>query len=277
MQLRTMKSLAGTGVAIAECMLLLFIALAGRDALAADRKIIWEGREQFVALERQDPNPNGPAPANDHPADVSLERLTAFLGALDLRPGEKEKPEPLFTRESLEIVSPQLREGLLKASPGEDVTFAVIGLYKSLFGFAKSPKVTTGRLFYRQGRINLIVGLAQNDVNEREDRRLHPFTPGSRQSPAEGDWALLPHDGHSGIILTRRDWAVSAEAGETPAVTPSPAANPVAPAQPAVSVTRPDNARNPAERLTILEDLKRKGLITEEEYRGKRREILEGL
>ena len=279
MRLHNVKSLPIARIGMAGFLVLLFMSMSCRDAPASGRQLVWHEREQFVALERQDPNPDGPAPPNDHPADLSLERLVAFLDSLDLRPEENERPGPLFTKASLEILVPQLQQALRRASPGEDVTFAVIGLHDTLLGFAKRPKVTTGRMFYRNGRINLIVGLAQKDVNDREDRRLSPFTPGSRRAAAAGDWALLPHAGHGGVILARRDWAVSTEDGGAPAIPPPPAAHPVAPAPscPVAGDARPGNSRTPAERLATLNELKEKGLISEEEYQGKRREILNGL
>ena len=112
------------------------------------------------------------------------------LGRILQDTGNNAAAEPLFTRKTLETLTPQLVLALQKAAPGDDITFAVIGLHDALYGLTKEPRVTTGRLFVRNGRLNLIVGLAQRDVNEREDRRLAPFTPGSRKTAAAGEWQL---------------------------------------------------------------------------------------
>jgi len=166
-------------------------------------------------------------------------------------------------------------EGLRKAARDEDVTFAIIGLHKSAIGLAKSPKVTTGRLFYQGGRFNIIFGLVQNDFNERADRRLSPFTPGSRQKVAEGEWTLLPHTGQSGYKQVRRDWVTFSEEWQTPVVQ-TPVAVKNIPSTKSAPAQNKDT-HTPAERLITLKELQEKGLISEEEYKTKRLEILNGL
>lgn len=261
-------------------VVLITLCTVSKTVHAADAKrTIWQSREQFVAVERQDSVSGAPVAANDHPVELSQDKLTGILSSLSVRSAENEKPVSLFTAAAVEVLVPQLQKGLLQASPGEDVTFAVIGLHDALYGLAKSPRVTTGRVFYRAGKLNLIVGLVQKDVNDREDRRLSPFTPGSRQKKLGGDWTLLPHSGQNGFTLARKDWAVFSDEWH-PAVIPVPAAEikpPPAPAPAVQSVDRTSETRSPIERLTTLKELKDKGLISEEEYRGKRLQILDGL
>lgn len=241
---------------------------------AAEKRLLWQSREQFVALEPRDGDAADPAQQNGHPARVTAEQLSTLLAALQFRPEKNAPAEPLFTAQTLETLAPQLVLGLQKAATGEDLTFAVIGLHKALLGLAKEPRVTTGRLFVRDGQLNLIVGLAQRDVNEREDRRLAPFTPGSRQTPAPGEWRLEPPSAPPGIVLVRRDW-IALPIDWKPAATPTHA--PQEPIPAATAGTPAPSAVHPAERLTVLKELREKGLISEDEYQNKRREILQGL
>lgn len=267
---------------------LLVVLIFSSASNASDSRKLWQSRDQFVALERQD----SPGGANSHPVVISPERLSAILASIELQSPDSKKPEQLITSQSLEVLVPEMVEGFKKAAPGEDVTFAVIGLHKSLFGLAKSPRVTTGRAFYKDGRLNVIFGFAQKEFNEREDRRLSPFTPGSRLKAAEDDWALLPQSGQKGFELLRKDWVTFSDAWQAAVVqapvpekiAPPPQTPPVAernvpppapaPVQPA---RQQSETRKPAERLTTLNELKDKGLISEEEYRAKRAEILNGL
>jgi hypothetical protein len=276
---------------------LLALLLLSSAGLAADVRYLWQSRDQFVALELQDSGAAGPAQPNDHPAPAALtqERLTAILASMDVRADAGSKPEPLFTAQSLQVLAPQLEQALQQATPGQDVTFASIGLYSALYGLAKSPKVTTGRVFYKAGRLNIIVGLAQQEVRDRDDRRLFPFTPGSRQKVSEGDWALLPQAGQNGYTLLRKDWVTFSD-GWLAAVVPAPVAEQqvpqppaaparIMPAQPApvqivpAQPMKPGSnvSRSPADRLNTLNELRDKGLISAEEYRDKRMEILNGL
>jgi hypothetical protein len=233
-----------------------------------------------VALERQDISSAGPSQLNGHPLDLTLDRLTAILESIDMRATDGEKPEPLFTRSAVETLAPYLLQGLQQASPAEDVTFAVVGLYNALYGLAKSPKVTTGRVFYKEGRLNIIVGLVQQEVKDRDDRRLVPFTPGSRLKAGEGEWNLLQHPGQHGFSLIRKDWVAFSDEWR-PSVAQIPVAEKsvtpvkIAPVQP--GKRNNDTLKPAADRLTTLNELRDKGLISMEEYREKRMEILNGL
>lgn len=254
---------------------LLTICAASKTVHAAGAgRTIWQSRDQFVTVERQDSVTDGQVAVNDHPFDLSLDRLTSILASINVRTADSEKPGPLFTATAVQTLATYLQKGLLQASPTEDVTFAVFGLHDTLYGFARSPKVTTGRIFYKAGKLNLIVGLVQQDVNERDDRRLSPFTPGSRQKVSSGQWTLL-----TDAPLVRRDWIVFG--GEwRPAVIPLSAIevkHPSVQAAPVQPAKRNHDTRSPAERLTTLNELKNKGLINEEEYRVKRLQVLDGL
>jgi len=253
---------------------LLVILMFSSTSRASDVRYLWQSRDQFVALEPQDRDSTGPAQPNDHPAELTLDRLSAILSSIDIRLPGAAKPEPLLTGPAVEVLAPYLRQGLQQASPNQDVTFAVIGLHNALFGLAKSPKVTTGRVFYKAGRLNIIVGLVQQEVRDRDDRRLFPFTPGSRQKVSAGEWTLL-----TTTPLVRGDWMAFGEEWHSPVV-PTPAAEqrlPSAQTPSAPPEKRSSDTRRPADRLTTLNELKEKGLISEEEYRTKRLEILNGL
>jgi len=258
------------------CLLLACSLISADRAWSAERRELWQSRDQFVALEPMERGAEGP---NQHPAEVAPEMLSALLGAIDVRSEGASGSEALFTQAALEALVPQLQLALRTATAKEDVTFAVIGLHKALFGLAKSPKVTTGRMFRRDGHLNLIVGLVQKDFNEREDRRLAPFIPGSRKQAPSGGGQLLPHGGQDTFTLIRKDWIVFTDAPRPMTINQSVPSTNVIPQQTPVmpSLPVPAETRNPVERMEKLNELKNKGLISEEEYRGKRKQILDGL
>lgn len=244
---------------------LLLLLTAAPACQAAEGRQLWQSRDQFVALERQDSGPGESVPLNDHPVEISPERLTAILASIRIQPADNSKAEQLMTYQSLEVLVPQLVQGFRQAAPNEDLTFAIIGLHKSILGLAKSPRVTTGRAFYQGGRLNIIFGLVQQDFNEREDRRLAPFTPGSRGKRATGEWTLLSQPGQSGYQQPRKDWLTFTDHWQAAIPRPPEVEQKVSPRM------------TPAERLTTLKELQEKNLISEEEYRRKRDEILNGL
>jgi len=243
-------------------------------AHAATQKPFWQSGDQFVTLAPQDPLPGATAEPNDHPVNLTRDRIASILASLEIRTADKDKAEALFTPSSVQTIAPHLLQGLLQASPAEDVVFAVIGLHNTLYGLAKAPKVTTGRVFYKDGRLNIIIGLAQQEVSDRDDRRLFPFTPGSRQKALQGEWKILPQLDQKGYSLTRKDWVAFSDEWRTPVAEQNLPATPGAPAQPAM---RSNDTRTPAERLTTLKELSEKGLISAEEYQKKRAQILDDL
>ncbi len=282
-------------------------------------KTLWQSGEQYVAIEKQDSHAGVPVKPNEHVSEISVERLRSALASIDLRAPDKDKSIALFNEDELRILSEHIAEGLALVGPDEDVTFAVIGHYVEAVGFLKKRMVTGGRVFCRDGQINIIFGdihrVLAETMGVAEDRRLHPFMVGSRVG-AEGkhEGILLPKPGGEIFGRMRDDWVLfpvreaeipgysstSQESGvETqPAADNSGTLSPTAPAAaspaakeyaapgaaahtqpPAVNRGRlaPAAKKSPEERLTTLNELFRKKLITDEEYRAKRQEILNEL
>jgi len=258
---------------------LLVLLVCSSVTQASEGRQLWQSRDQFVSLVQQDGRTPGAVLPNDHPVEIPPARLTAMLEAIEFSSVDNAKPEQLFLSESLEVLVPQIVQGFRIAAPGEDVAFAIIGLYKTSLGFARSPKVTTGRAFYKDGQLNIIFGFARKDFNEREDRRLAPLTPGSRVGALDGEWKLQPQPDQQGYSLVRKDWvAVSDHWRAAVATQPVETQNaPSVQTTPVHPVKQTSDTRKPAERLATLNELKGKGLITEEEYRAKRQEILNEL
>jgi hypothetical protein len=278
---------------------LLFGALFGLAGCATTgsgesraRKTIWQQSDQYVRIEKQDSAAGLIVPANMHPTEISVDRLQSMLNSVELRfPGES-KTVQLFNEDELKVLSENIHTGLASAGPDEDVTFAIIGHYVALMGFLKERMVTTGRVFCLDGHLNIIFGEVHRSVKENEDRRLHPFLPGSRVTAARHEWTLTAKPGMEGITMKRPDWVIFPIAGPT-VLTPvvAPATVPAAPQSsgsagtekkevvPAGPREKPaiSGKKSVEERLMILNELRNKKLITDEEYRAKRLEILNEL
>jgi len=253
-------------------------------------KTIWQYSDQYVRIEKQDPHAGLVVPANIHPADISVDRLRSILESVEVRyPGES-KAVQLFNDDELKILSENIHTGLASAGPDEDVTFAIIGHYVALMGFLKERMVTTGRVFCLDGHLNIIFGEVHRSVKENEDRRLHPFLPGSRATGSRQEWGVAAKPGMEDFTVKRPDWLLFPIAGPTVPVA-APVAVPAVPQSSGSPVTEkkgviPAEPREkPAvsgkksveERLMMLNDLRNKKLITDEEYRAKRLEILNEL
>ena len=80
-------------------------------------KIVWQGGEQFVKIERQDRPAGGVFPANRHPVDVPAVRLRSALESIEVRQAGDEKGARLFNVDELDILSENVRAGLAVAGP----------------------------------------------------------------------------------------------------------------------------------------------------------------
>lgn len=283
-----MENCAASARRIAQWTSALALVAAVTCAASAPRDVVvlWSANDQWVKLEPQD---DAAASPNDHPAQLSSEAISNALAALRIRIVDEaagtEAQRAVFTAEELRNVAPQISSGLAKAGPRQDVTFSTIGSHpRSAGGLVKDPGVNAGRVFYDDGKINVIFGELQSGYRKRlvYGQRTEDFTPrqeGSRTKAAENDWALAARPGvelHSNAGSVRNDWVeidAAAVASGTAAVSQAPAAATPTAATPTAAKSSADIEQ----RLKTLKELREKNLISEEAYRAKMQELLSEL
>jgi hypothetical protein len=279
----TMENCATAARRIAQWTSALALVAAINCAASAPRDVVvlWSANDQWVKIEPQD---DATAPPNDHPAQVTSEAISSALAALRIRVVDEgtaaETQRAVFTAEELRNLAPRIATGLAQAGPRQDVTFSTIGSHpRPGGGLVKDPGVNAGRVFYDDGKINVIFGELQSGYRKRlvYGQRTEDFTPrqeGSRTKAAENERGLAARPGielHSNAGGVRNDW-VEIDAA---AVASSPAAVSQAPA-----AATPPAAKSSADieqRLKTLKELRDKNLISEEAYRAKMQELLSEL
>ena len=268
-------------------------------------RTLWKGGEQYVAIEKQDRQQGVAVKANEHVTEISVDRLRAAFESMDFRLPGRDKSIALFNEDELRILSEYIAEGLALAGPDEDVTFVIIGNYVEALGILKKRMVTGGRVFFQDGQINIIFGdihrVFTETMGRPEDRRIKPLMVGSRSGTVgEHEGTLLPKQGGEIFAKMREDWVMfpirapetspppqetATPAPGTKEAAPAPGQDSGAPAQ-AIRTSAPAGyGEKPApavkksveERLMILNELRNKKLINEEEYRVKRLDILNDL
>lgn len=222
---------------------------------------------------------------NQHPAQLNPDLLRQQLVQLRFDAGGTSRPL-LASDEAAELVQP-LIEALAGAGPGDDVL--LLSSARRGDAVMMRPVAVTARLFVQGGALQFIVNDARYEFYDtmRGTNRAPEFTYGSRTRPgsaslrAEGasvvraDWLALPLSAAAAAAAP----AVAAPAAAAPTAAPAPAAAPAA-AAPAVPLLRPRDpgfADEVEQRLTTLKRLRDRGLISEEEYQQKRKEILQQL
>jgi hypothetical protein len=245
-----------------------------------DTKELFKSRDQYVRIIKQDSVKGVKTPQNDHPVSLDEDQIRTALGTLEFMIPNKDKSAPVFEKPELNVLGGYLSRALAEAGPDEDVVFAVIGDYRAVYGLTKEQMYTAARVFYREGKLNIIFGDIHGAYRATADRRLYPLAPGARARASAHTWTLLgqpDQEFHTGPDGQRTDWVVldlaSMEAraamDEQP-VKPAGSGSGQAQAMPKVEKTV-------EERLKTLNDLKDKKLISEEEYQQKRADILKDL
>jgi hypothetical protein len=255
------------------------------EAKNESAKTVWQFRYQYVRLEPQDICSKEPAEPNDHPVTLSADDLRMALASLKFFSPHADRPVAVFSREELDTLVPPMVKAFRQAHPDEDVTLAIEGTHPGGIGYRIG--MTTARLFYRNGKLNLIIGCLHAAVNdydsplhvENTDRRLKPFPEAYRchASALKVSWApstpgLRLHDQDGG---PRNDWLVLS-LGQKPAATPAQETPAAVPNQKAPPMNKLDD-RNIVHRLQILKQLRDQDLITDQEFKAKKQQILQGL
>ncbi len=269
------------------------------EAPATADRTVWRIGE-FTTVQRV-PREAGSA-ANQHPVQVPTEVLRQALASVQVDVAGR--PEALFGQaELIDIVEP-LRQALSVAGPGDDVQ--LLSTDRRDRGFLAPKLGLTARLFVQDGQLNLIVRDARLDFYSKylgtNGNSVPNFTYGSRTtagsaklqsagaSAKRADWLAIPLGAQSAAsaVPAAAPAAIAAPLGAAPAVAPAAVPLPVAPTAAGVpaaaaAVVAPQRVRDAAYmeeqelRLKTLKRLRDSGLIGEDEYQQKRREVLQAL
>lgn len=201
----------------------------------------------------------GAAP-NQHPARLEPEQLRGPLAAIRANVGGH-LPEPLFSRDELDELLPAIVTALQGAQPDQDLV--LLSTSRRGASFLAPPLSVTARLFVQDGALQVLVHDTRLDVTSayRHTRLLPELNFGSRAAAAAVDL------GGSGMAQRRSDWLALSPVAPAPAVatTTAPSAPPSAAAPAPASLEQ---------RLRTLKGLHAQGLISDEDYAHKRRELL---
>ena len=182
---------------------------------------VWELNEQYVRLVEIEPD----ALPNDHPVRIDKTELQQALASLQLwREGgvfRDEESLPVYPPGQAELIARYVSDALSKADAREDVIFNVRSYSSVLLSMAKEREWTTGRVFYEDGGLNLIIGEYQKRLDKGkkmvegsfgivDDFRDIYFDPGTRTRKGKMPGRIVTT---SGVKLAREgddrpDWVV---------------------------------------------------------------------
>lgn len=249
-------------------ILLAGLVVSGRAGAIYKSKVIFrQGQSTWVKVVKA----NKKLIPLSHPQTFTPEQMDATLASLRyFRPdawtvkSAKGKEFDLFTAEERKLIAASLAQAFLQAGPEEWVDFSV-------FSFRGMPLVGTfrqsdGVMFVKDGKLQV----ALRNIAERagaDQSQLNTYDP-TRGFRALNHLVALP-----GQTWVADNWVSMDPANIPKAVAAAPVEG--VPTPPSVATQPPPKTTE--ERLLELQQLYDKGLITEDEYKKKREEILNGL
>ena len=250
--------------------------------------VVWHDGDQFVRIDSLDPK----AAANSSPPLIlSPNEVRRALEAVLLvkRGGD---PTPALDERELNALSGPVAKALAALKPGQDVSFSVH--YVAGLSALGQRFSTAGRIFPDNGSLDIIFGRVRAaDVGEtivggesptrktgsRGERTQTDYTvvvegPVSLADAARPDWAKVASAAWGGFIASSSPQPAAAAASAPPPMVGGTAVVPVPEAQPARNSHDPDDI---AKRLEVLNGMRQKHLITEEEYARHKADLLSRL
>jgi hypothetical protein len=253
-------ALASTGPALAQKPLEFVVGGTPPKAAGGEPLVFHVAELSAIQLV---PREAGSAP-NQHPRALDAETLRQQLAAVRFRT-PKGKSAPLFGASEIADLVKALPDALAAAKPDQDLL--LLSTSRRDDALFMAPLGLTARLFVANDKLQLIVHDARLDYHTRwRASGVRPeFRFGSRA--AAGPAALA-----AASEQPRPDWVALPL---TPRTNAAPAGAPASAAAPAQA--QPAAPTDTESRLRMLKRLRDENLITEDEYRQKRAEILKTL
>lgn len=272
---------------------------------------------------------------NNHPIKISEDVLRKMLKQLSYK-YDNEHPEiPLFSKRELILLSKFVPQAFITAKSNEDVTFVTKGLHTSARWALAEERLTAGRFFVADNKLNLIIGAVQVDLQPSLGERYEgnvwearnvDYDLGYRDKQAKYEGLIMVYNKNKGIYRkssTRKDWFVFTNSAYREAMEgtntnnkkggmskkeyknlqqqidslqkqlnknpkqkqralPPVRKNQTIQKKPEPEVNnKKENVKNNSsaieQRIKTIENLYKKGILSEEEYQKKRNDILKGI
>ena len=145
---------------IARYLLLILLSFIFPYQLFAD-EVLWEsGQNLFIKITPQDKSKSGKTLPNSHPVKLNQTDIAEALELIKIWSKdyyEGEDLERVFTVAVSRHIAEHTAKGLFKAKPNEDIIFTLVARKSGMFGTTE-PRWCTGRVFYLDNKLNVILG-----------------------------------------------------------------------------------------------------------------------
>ena len=232
---------------------------------------------------------------NNHPLKISPQTISTLLSEIKLvakGTSDSDDEKPLFPETKAKSLGAKISDAFRLARPNQDIAFQVMTISPVLGSFIKKPTYTAGRIFWRNQRLQIVFGSIQQGIAKRkllgqERGIINPPEIDGRDTSVNSDYkpTLFPGSSYaetrSGSV--RSNWLIInpretlKQAAAVKDKMPTNTQN----RQSDQRETRPKKYKESREsveaRLKYLKNLRKRNLISEENYRYKVRQIIDQL
>ncbi len=219
----SVRSLSKT--AVLYLFLLFYAGIVRADLLpnfGINDEDLWKsGANLYIRLTDQDQSKKDVTPPNQHPVQLNANQVTGALEGLEAWVGggffKKKQLRSLFSVQQARLLGQFISAGLAKARPDQDIVF-VLARSEKKYLVLQNRGYTGGRVFYLDGKLNLIIGDYDNEGDRFKEavERSHGVTDTKqyfkhgRRAKAVGFKgtivAMAGVEAHVDGKKTRRDW-----------------------------------------------------------------------
>jgi len=213
-------------------------------------------------------------------SSIYIKRPKTLLGLLIPTLGSKDR-EPAFSPDEIQFLSQHFPEALAVAKPNQRITFLLQrprGMWRR--------EITSGAIFIQGNHLNFVLANDRAMLDQEkmavsdEDNPLYVYEqgafeilPGEHQELVKADRKMLDQGGPlpaTWLAMDYQKMLSSEPAAESQATSGSPFQT-----SPQTPSSEPNSALPLEEKLRVLKRLQEQGLISEEEYQAKKKELLE--
>lgn len=246
------------------------------------------------------------AASNDHPVKISPQVLASLLNDLTMKPSPEANDffglsrqslnQSVFKNDQSQLIAVALSRNLAAANPDEDIAVRVEQQRTDRYVGLKDADITAFRVFFVDGKLNLIFGTLAKDPRaeasgvapppvDAPKRRLNRTADimkeiGSRTRLGEGPAILLPNVKASPGGTNRLDWLQFSKLNgpsdsSTKTVSQAALRDMNVKNDSTDDLLMPTEGKDLAEKLKVIKQLREQGLITDELYQEKLRSLVD--
>ena len=183
--------------------------------------ILWEsGTSLFIKLTSQDKSKSGKTPSNDHPVELEQKDIAEAMELIKIWSKdyyEGKDLERVFPVNVSRLIAQHAAKGLKVAGPNQDIIYTLVGKKIVSLG-AQEARYQTGRVFYLDGKLNIIIGEYAHPGDKLKEMvfaggnaEVHYHFPKAKRAKASKKFKdnVVKVDGIENVKIgkkTRKDW-----------------------------------------------------------------------